>query len=441
MEHLQLTPITHQPTPCYKATLNQQSLYDGVSGSSGDSIYFGFEAPVGTDPARMRTAIVHAFDSVSVYRSRFRAADDGLIVEHGCNAKIDFTDIDSASLDENHVWVESVARALQNNPTNMKENNLINVGVDLHRSAPRYMLNVHHSVSDATSLMMLIRNIGQTYINDERISRITSVDLIDFADFARWQNENLSGEAGLVAERFWQCLYSKRRSDWTFDSINIGPRPTLSCCYRMDDLTSARFNAFVKAKGVKPTSVGLTAYSIAREKVGLPARPVGLPVANRQMPELRSVQGYIANVIPVPVLGVQADPATELLSEIDAELRQINRFCWCPKTQISNWVFGGEGRPLAQETFNFLPFGQAQFKCGSHVLKLLLPIAPEDECTLGVFQGGPLSSSCTIAASIVDYDGRLILFIVVDEGKIDRQLAISLTTKFAQAVTSLVAQN
>ncbi|HET7042328.1 MAG TPA: condensation domain-containing protein, partial [Gemmatimonadales bacterium] len=180
---------------------------------------------------------------------------------------------------------------------------------------------VHHIVADGWSLGILSRELEASYAALARGRAPALPELpIQYADFAVWQRELLSGEALEVELAHWR----ERLADLpALDLPTDRPRPPVQR-HRGADLPFTvpaplveRLSQLGRAHGATLFMVALAAFEVVLARwTGQEDLAVGAPIANRNRAEIEGLVGFFVNTLVLRV-DVSGDPPfTELLARV-----------------------------------------------------------------------------------------------------------------------------
>jgi amino acid adenylation domain-containing protein len=172
---------------------------------------------------------------------------------------------------------------------------------------------LHHVVSDGWSLGIFVRELNQGYEAHRRgVAPSIAPPALQYADFARWQREHLSGDELARQLAFWKGWMDGAPA--LLDLPTDRPRPPVQSdeggvhaeLLGME-LTEA-VRAFARREGATPFMVMLAAFAaVLRRWTGQDDVVVGTPIAGRSRPELEGVFGYFANTLALRT-DVSGDP-------------------------------------------------------------------------------------------------------------------------------------
>jgi amino acid adenylation domain-containing protein len=188
----------------------------------------------------------------------------------------------------------------------------------LHLGPERHvlLLAMHHIVSDAWSMGVLVEDLTALYAG-----RALPELPVQYADYAVWQRERLTGEEVDRQLAFWQgeLAGAPRVLDLPADR----PRPPVQSLrggmlpLAIDAGTSAALSALARRAGASLYMVLLAGWSTLLARLaGQPDLVVGTTVANRDRPEVESLIGFFVNTLALRI-DATGDPAfTDLLGRL-----------------------------------------------------------------------------------------------------------------------------
>ncbi|TQV65955.1 amino acid adenylation domain-containing protein, partial [Exilibacterium tricleocarpae] len=202
--------------------------------------------------------------------------------------------------------VNTCARAELETPFDLRTGPLFRAR--LLRLAPRehvLLVTMHHIVSDAWSMGVLVDEFNQLY----RAYLAGGPDPlppqpIQYADYAVWQRRWLAGEVLERQETYWQNHLQEAPALLALPTDR--PRPAQQS-YRGDSVVvtlaaplSERLRTLANTEGLTLHMVLLAAWVIVLARLSGQQRiVVGTPVANRQRHELESLIGFFVNTLPL----------------------------------------------------------------------------------------------------------------------------------------------
>ncbi|MDT8912008.1 non-ribosomal peptide synthetase [Amycolatopsis sp. PS_44_ISF1] len=189
------------------------------------------------------------------------------------------------------------------------------------------LLTIHHLVCDGASVDLIVRELGQSYVDLAAGRRPSSAPLpVTYADYAAWQRARLSGAELERLLSYWRARLSGVPA---LELPTSRPRPPVASHHgrrellRVPDELAHRLRALCRAEGITlfmgllaPLQVLLGRYADERDVA------VGTLVGGRTRPELDEVVGYFVNTVVLRT-DLYGDPTwRELLARVREVARQ-----------------------------------------------------------------------------------------------------------------------
>ncbi|MFO0758291.1 MAG: non-ribosomal peptide synthase/polyketide synthase [Byssovorax sp.] len=233
---------------------------------------------------------------------------------------------------------------------------LVELGEDEHL----LVLSMHHIVSDAWSIGVLLRELGAAYeaaLNgrDPALRELP----IQVADFAAWQRRRLQGDALVEQLTYWKrrLAGAPQALDLSFDhppSHAPSPRGGRSS-FSLGRALSERLGALARQRGVTLFMALLAGFfSLLHRLTGQGDLLVGAPIAGRSRQEVEGLIGFFVNTL---VLRAEVSSEGSFLDLLD----QVKQTCLgayahqdLPFERLVQEVAGdrsASSRPLVQVTF------------------------------------------------------------------------------------------
>ncbi|MGE6759645.1 amino acid adenylation domain-containing protein, partial [Corallococcus interemptor] len=184
------------------------------------------------------------------------------------------------------------------------------------------VLVMHHAVSDATSMAVLVRDVSAIYaaLREGRPSPLPALPL-DYADAADWQREALSGAALESRLDYWRTQLSG--APQLLELATDRPRPARrgSAGARVPVVLDARLADSVRTlaerEGVTPFMILLTAFqTVLARHAGQDDVSVGTAIAGRQRAEFQGLVGLFVNSLVLRTRLSGAPSFRELLNQV-----------------------------------------------------------------------------------------------------------------------------
>ncbi|HEV2640008.1 MAG TPA: condensation domain-containing protein [Actinocrinis sp.] len=232
--------------------------------------------------------------------------------------------------------------------------------VRMHDDTTVLALAVHHLVSDATSVRILLSEISRDYTAalHGQPSPIAAPEL-QYADFAVWERDVLLPEAEKTDTDFW-----RKTLHGAPDQLDLRPdrpRPAVKGTlgrrtdYLVGGGTGSSLLSFARAHRTTPFAAALAAFAaLVTRSTGIEDFLLGTLCANRTTPEIEQLIGQFANTVPLRV-GTGGDPGfAELASRCAAAVADAVDHGRLPLSRITD--LAGRRRdpsrtPLVQHLF------------------------------------------------------------------------------------------
>lgn len=260
------------------------------------------------DVSALQKAFDHLVDRHEALRTTFDLRNGQPVQIISGHQSIPFRQIEITHLPEaeqqDHLRHLLLQQTLQ--PFDLKKGPLLRISL-IRMAADNHVLMIamHHIVSDAWSMNILVREIVALY---EAYSSGKEPDLpplpVQYADFAVWQRNWLQGE--LLAE---QLEYWKQQLGGSAPVLELPadrPRPAVQTynganfVFAFSPVLSQSLRALCRKENVTLFMVLLAAFKIVLHRyTGQRDIIVGTPIANRQRKELEGLIGFFINTLAV----------------------------------------------------------------------------------------------------------------------------------------------
>ncbi|HRQ89640.1 MAG TPA: SDR family NAD(P)-dependent oxidoreductase, partial [Bacteroidia bacterium] len=253
-----------------------------------------------------------------------RGGDPVQIVHKG--RTIDFREHDCTKLDDEQL--KALISEHADRPFNLERGPVVRL--ELFRTADDAhvaLLSMHHIVSDAWSVSVLIQDLIEYYFSAKG-GRTPKVEPIKatYADFVKWEQAHLESAAGERMFEFWREHLAGAPS--AIDLPTDRPRPPVQTFngatygFQLDESLTEAVESLGKQHGVTLFTTLLSAYNLLMHRYcSQEDLVVGVPLAGRTQSELRSSVGYFIN--PVPLRSVIDDDAT-IADYLGANSQRVN---------------------------------------------------------------------------------------------------------------------
>ncbi|MBV9927461.1 MAG: amino acid adenylation domain-containing protein [Acidobacteria bacterium] len=213
---------------------------------------------------------------------------------------IDLTELPAAERER-----EALKRALEEaqEPFDLATGPLLRVGLlRLSEQEHVVLLTMHHIVSDGWSAGVLIREVGALYGAFSRGEGSPLAELaVQYADYAAWQREWLSGEVLEGQLSYWRRQLSGVE---TLELPTDRPRPPVQTYrgahrqFTLKSETAGALRALARAEGATLFMTLLAAFqTLLHRHTGQEEVTVGTPVAGRNRAEVEGLIGFFVNTL------------------------------------------------------------------------------------------------------------------------------------------------
>ncbi|MFE7316031.1 amino acid adenylation domain-containing protein [Streptomyces sp. NPDC057555] len=163
------------------------------------------------------------------------------------------------------------------------------------------VLAVHHIVADGWSLDILVRELAHHYRPDA--AELPELP-VQYADFALWQHERVSGDALEAQLAHWRERLAGAPStvDLPTDRPRTARQGFAGACFpwRLDGDLATRLTALARAHDATLYMALLAGFTaVAQRWSGQHDLVVGSPVANRNHPQTEGLIGFFVNMLPL----------------------------------------------------------------------------------------------------------------------------------------------
>jgi amino acid adenylation domain-containing protein len=190
---------------------------------------------------------------------------------------------------------------------------LVRLGVEEHVA----LFTLHHIVSDAWSMGILVRELGPLYDAALRGGRSPLPELaIQYADFAVWQRQRLTGETLSELVAYWRQVFAELPPPLALPTDR--PRPALPA-FRGSVRSFAvpaivpRLAACSRRHGATPFMTLLAVFAALLQRYsGQQDLAVGTPIAGRDHPQAEDLIGFFINTLALRA-DLAGDPGFDAL--------------------------------------------------------------------------------------------------------------------------------
>ena len=243
---------------------------------------------------KLEACFIKLIERHSSLRTYFENKNDETvqIIKENINFKLEYQEIDTN--DVNLVYSNFVK------PFDLSKAPLFRTKlVKLKNNKELLLLDMHHIISDGTSLNILIDELCDLYNNKE-----LSDKKIEYKDFVIWEKENLNSKETISSRKFWTNQF---KEDIPLLNIpTVYSRPSVqsfegSNYFETIDIETYKDIAnTAKALNITPYMLLLSIYYITLFKyTSQNDIIVGTPIIGREMSELSNLIGMFVNSLPI----------------------------------------------------------------------------------------------------------------------------------------------
>ncbi|MFI0976472.1 amino acid adenylation domain-containing protein [Streptomyces sp. NPDC021093] len=301
------------PLPMSFAQQRMWFLQELDPASVGYNSSFGLRLTGDLDPQALRRALDGVVARHESLRTTFDSVDGRAVQIVHPGAEVPFTGVDLDGHDEEHrrAQLEKEIGAELARPFDLRVGPLVRVL--LARLTARehvLVLTMHHISHDGWSLSVFASDLGELY-RAERAGRPADLAPVDlqYADFAVWQRDRLSGDAPRQSLRFWQDRLAGLSP---LELPTDRPRPALRTSvggvhsFEVPREVAAGLRTLAeKSRATLFMTLTAATQVLLGRYTGQTDIAVGTPVAGRDHPGLDKVIGLFLNTL---VLRSQVEP-------------------------------------------------------------------------------------------------------------------------------------
>ncbi len=267
--------------------------------------------------AALHRALQTVVDRHEALRTRFVTTDDdpAQVIEPHVELLLPQTDLsalprEKAEAEARRIAAEEARRTFDLRVAPLLRARLLKLDRDEHA----LLFNMHHIVSDGWSVSVLIREVSALYPVFDARGEMPSADAalvaglselpIQYADFAAWQRERLSGDALEEQLAYWRETLDAAPA--LLELPTDRPRPAVQTSngavvpLQIEKATADALRRLAQSEEATPFSALLAAFHLLLNRYsGQDDICVGTPVANRTRAELEPLIGFFVNTLVI----------------------------------------------------------------------------------------------------------------------------------------------
>jgi aspartate racemase len=279
------------------------------------------------DVAALRQAVNEVVRRHEALRTTFtlRDGEPVQVIQPAAPVSVDLVDVPCVAAAPDQA-IEALARQEAELPTDLERGPLFRVRL-VRRSAENHALlfSVNHIVFDGWSLGILAREITTLYAAYAAgLSSPLPPLPIQFADFAVWQRQKLTGETLERQRRYWtqQLAGPPPPLEFPTDRPRSGKQQVAGArhTFAVPTALAHAVNDLARKEGATPFMVLLAAFAaVLHRYTGQDDIALGSPIANRTRVELEGLIGFFANTLVLRT-DVSGDPT---FAELVRRVREV----------------------------------------------------------------------------------------------------------------------
>ncbi len=236
-----------------------------------------------------------------VLRATFLMRDGEAIQQVAPEMKITVDVVDLTAISSRHDTAQSLAREAADRPFNLTRDPLIRAMlIQLDSDDYQFVVTMHHAVSDDWSVNIILKELTQLYKHYHARLEFQLPELpIQYADFAVWQRQWLTGEALQQQIEYW------RRQLASLPALSLPldyPRGFTTgrtggeVAFALSAESTASLLSLSHKEGVTLFMTLLAAFQLLLGRYsGQEDFAIGTPIAGRSRPELEELVGFFVN--------------------------------------------------------------------------------------------------------------------------------------------------
>ena len=277
--------------------------------------------------------------------------------------KLQYEDISGLAPDQKDKTLRRNISAFVNNSFDLENGPLVRLAVfKLSENKHAFAINKHHIISDGWSTGILTKEFSTVYsqLIDGKEPFLEELP-VQYADYTLWQRKTLDGEQLKKDINHWV----NHLKDYEDLSMPTDFKRPVKLSGRGDQVkmdlsssVSAQLIDFAKSKGKSSFAVLLSAmYALLHYYTRQNSINIGMPMANRNLPELSGIIGFFANTVITRMKFASDMTFNRLIDEVSDELIRAQEYQQIPFEKIVEAVNPSRDQsrtPLFQILANYL---------------------------------------------------------------------------------------
>ncbi len=242
------------------------------------------------------------------FRTTFVSKDGSprQVISPEVHVSVPIVDLSDVSKDKREKAALRIAAEEVQRPFDLTTDCLIRVTVlKLSPDDHVVVLVMHHIISDGWSIGVFVRELGTYYEGFCSGEAVSLPDLsIQYADYALWQREWLQGTNREVQLSYWTKKLEgiptilELPADYPRPPIQTFSGALVNCI--LPSKVVLELEKLSREEGATLYMTLLTAFQVLLHRYsGQDSLCIGIPVANRNRPEIESIIGFFVNMLPI----------------------------------------------------------------------------------------------------------------------------------------------
>ena len=295
--------------------------------------------------ALKRAALLGALDEIvqrhEVLRTTFRSSEGRALQVVDSSARMTLIEDDFSAGDDADERAHRLIRHEAGQPFDLGRGPLIRARlIRIRRHEHVLVVTMHHIISDAWSMGVMVAEIGAMY---DAFSRGQGNPLpplrFQYADYASWQVDRWQQGRLREQARYWQDTLNGAPS--LLELPTDRPRPRIqnfagaSVAVELDAESTRQLKALSGRSGVTLFTALLAAWGILLARLsGQSTVLVGIPVANRMRKELEGMIGFFVNTLVLKVDVSAEQSVADVIEQTRARMLQAQSNADVPFEQV-----------------------------------------------------------------------------------------------------------
>lgn len=273
------------------------------------------------DKAKVKTAIIKLINRHEILKTSFSFKDNDVVQQVMDDFEVPFEYQDNSiqqytlqSIKDSKMLKREIDQFIR--PFNMGKAPLLRAKlVQLNKSEQLLFFDVHHIVSDGTSMEIIAKEFNQFYFGN------TLDKGLQYRDYAVWEKDNLLTEELLEQKRFWLEELAGPISVLQMPLDHERPKKKTFAGRRFyftfDTKTSSEIKIFSQKTGVTIYMTMLCIWFVFLAKYSNQTDLViGSPASGRSRKEVSDMVGMFINMLPIKLIVEPSKTPIELLSQV-----------------------------------------------------------------------------------------------------------------------------